>query len=163
MNEDVYVSQPPGFIDKYKPNYVCKLRKALYGLKQTPQAWYLELKRYLVSAGFQNSLSDTSFFVLQHQEILVYVLVYVDDIVIMGNNTNAVELVIKNLANRFSIKDMDNLSYFLVIEVRRTKHGLHLNQRKYIYDLLTKMNMHDAKPVATNQVNHILIPLNIVH
>lgn len=149
LNEDVYVAQPPGFVDADRPDYVYILRKALYGLKQAPRAWYMELKGYLVSNGFKNSLSDTSLFILHQKDVLVYVLVYVDDILITGNKRPAVEQVITNLANRFSIKDMGNLSYFLGIEAMRTSQGLHLNQRKYIKDLLIKMNMHDAKPVAT--------------
>lgn len=149
LNEEVYVKQPPGFVDPDRPDYVCKLRKALYGLKQAPRAWYMELKGYLVSLGFKNSLADTSLFILQHDKLLVYVLVYVDDIIITGNNTKAVEEVIRNLATRFSVKDMGNLSYFLGIEAVRTKTGLHLNQRKYIHDLLGKHDMQDAKAVAT--------------
>lgn len=145
LNEDVYVRQPLGFIDANQPNHVCKLRKALYGLKHAPRAWYLELKGYLVHAGFKNSMSDTSLFILQQPCLLIYILVYVDDIVITGNNSSMVEQVI---ANRFSVKDMGDLSYFLGIEVLRTK-GLHLNQKKYIHDLLAKMNMHDVKPVTT--------------
>lgn len=148
-DEDVFVRQPPGFVYPDKPDYVCKLRKALYGLKQAPRAWYMELKRYLEEIGFKNSLADTSLFILQQKSLLVYVLVYVDDIIVTGNSKEAVEQVIKNLAIRFSVKDLGALSYFLGIEAIRTPQGLHLNQRKYIQDLEAKMNMHDAKPVTT--------------
>lgn len=86
---------------------------------------------------------------MNKQGLLIYVLVYVDDIIVTGNNKAAVEAVISNLAQRFSVKDMGVLSYFLGIEVIRTSKSLHLNQRKYILDLLAKMNMVDAKPVQT--------------
>uniref|UniRef100_A0A1J3JSN7 Retrovirus-related Pol polyprotein from transposon TNT 1-94 n=1 Tax=Noccaea caerulescens TaxID=107243 RepID=A0A1J3JSN7_NOCCA len=109
----------------------------------------MELKRYLIQAGFKNSMADTSLFILNQQGLLIYVLVYVDDIIVTGSNKAAVEAVITNLAQRFSVKDMGVLSYFLGIEVIRTSKGLHLNQRKYILDLLAKMNMTDAKPVQT--------------
>ncbi|XP_019089052.1 PREDICTED: uncharacterized protein LOC109127913 [Camelina sativa] len=148
----LYVSQPEGFVDPDHPTYVCKLNKALYGLKQAPRAWYLELKQYLVSAGFRNSLSDTSLFVLRRDKLLLYVLVYVDDIIVTGNNAEMVEQILTNLGDHFSVKDMGYVSYFLGIEAIRTKYGLHLNQRKYVLDLLVKMKMQDAKPVATPMV-----------
>ena len=140
--------QPPGFIDKDRPNFVCRLRKALYGLKQAPRAWYQELKPFLLQAGFQNSLADTSLFIYQRGCDLIYVLVYVDDIIIAGT-TSLVKAFNVSLANRFSVKDLGALSYFLGIEATRSSKGLHLMQRKYITDLLKRTNMLDAKPVST--------------
>ena len=148
LKEEVYVSQPPGFIDKDRPNFVCRLRKALYGLKQAPRAWYQELKTFLLQAGFQNSLADTSLFIYQRGCDLIYVLVYVDDIIIAGT-TSLVKAFNVSLANRFSVKDLGALSYFLGIEATRSSKGLHLMQRKYITDLLKRTNMLDAKPVST--------------
>lgn len=80
------MEQPPGFKDKDHPDYICRLRKAIYGLKQAPKAWYMELKTFLLSLGFKNSLADASMFVLQQGTNLVYLLVYVDDILITGND-----------------------------------------------------------------------------
>ena len=77
LTEEVYMSQPPGFVDTDRPDYVCKLRKAIYGLKQAPKAWYMELKTYLLSVGFVNSYSDTSLFTRQKGKSIVYILVYV--------------------------------------------------------------------------------------
>lgn len=98
LNEDVFMAQPQGFVDPDKPSYVCHLKKALYGLKQAPRAWYLELKRYLVDYGFKNAASDTSLFVLNNNNNLVYIFVYVDDILVTGNNTSLVEKILANLA-----------------------------------------------------------------
>ncbi|KAL9298763.1 putative RNA-directed DNA polymerase [Arabidopsis thaliana] len=148
LKEEVYVSQTPGFIDKDRPNFVCRLRKVLYGLKQAPRAWYQELKTFLLQAGFQNSLADTSLFIYQRGCDLIYVLVYVDDIIIAGT-TSLVKAFNVSLANRFSVKDLGALSYFLGIEATRSSKGLHLMQRKYITDLLKRTNMLDAKPVST--------------
>ena len=114
------MSQPPGFTDKDQPNHVCRLRKALYGLKQALRAWYSELKSYLIQSGFQNSLADTSLFIYKQQAKFVYVLVYVDTILVTGSDSNLVQQVNSSLATWFSIKDMGNLSYFLGIEVVRT-------------------------------------------
>lgn len=86
LRDDVYMTQPPGFVDSDHPHYVCKLRKALYGLKQAPRAWYNELRQFLLSSGFSNSLADTSLFTRIACDSMVFILVYVDDIVITGSN-----------------------------------------------------------------------------
>ena len=154
LEDELYISQPPGFVDKDRPHHVCRLRKALYGLKQAPRAWYEELKRTLLAAGFRNSVADTSLFVYTQNCHHVYVLVYVDDILVTGSSITLVNKIIATLASRFSIKDLGNLFYFLGIEATRTKQGLHLMQRKYIHDLLTKLNMFGAKPVSTPLATH---------
>lgn len=149
LTDEVYVKQPPGFVDKDRPDHVCRLRKALYGLKQAPRAWYEELKRFLLSIGFHNSLADTSVFTRLHNGTKVYILVYVDDIIVTGSSQHLIQQVIDTLSNRFSLKAPSDLSYFLGIEAIRSPHGLHLMQRKYIIDLLAKTKMLDVKPVAT--------------
>ncbi|XP_019095570.1 PREDICTED: uncharacterized protein LOC109130458 [Camelina sativa] len=143
------MEQLPGFIDPDKPSHVCRLRKAVYGLKQAPRAWYLELKNFLTSIGFHNSLADTSLFVLLHGNQFVNLLVYVDDILVTSNTTAGIERVLSLLAERFSIKDPEDLNYFLGLEAHRTPKGLHLSQRKYILDVLHRYDMQNSKPVAT--------------
>ncbi|CAF2200969.1 unnamed protein product, partial [Brassica napus] len=136
LDETVYMMQPPGFINQDNPKAVCKLNKAIYGLKQAPRAWYTELKRFLLSSGFKNSLADASLFIYNQNGTLLYMLVYVDDIVLTGNNIQQMERFIKALSTRFSLKDLGSLSYFLGIEAHRTSHGLLLTQHRYIADLL---------------------------
>ncbi|CAA7059711.1 unnamed protein product [Microthlaspi erraticum] len=143
------MTQPPGLVDPTRPDYVCRLNKPIYGLKQSPRAWYMALKDHLVQTGFTNSLADTSLFVYCRDSVLLYVLVYVDDIIVTGNRPELVTSVETSLATRFSIKDPCDIHYFLGIEVTRTNNGLHLMQRKYIVDLLTKTHMFEAKPVST--------------
>lgn len=149
LQDEVYVTQPPGFLDKDRPHHVCRLRKALYGLKQAPRAWYQELKTYLISIGFKNSMADTSAFVYNKDGHQVYCLVYVDDIIITGSSSVLVAGLIASLSTRFSLKEPEDLRYFLGIEVTRTSQGLHLMQRKYITDLLQRTKMSDAKIVST--------------
>ncbi|CAA7051295.1 unnamed protein product [Microthlaspi erraticum] len=149
LTDEVYVTQPPGFIDKDRPDHACRLHKALYGLKQAPRAWYQELRNYLLALGFQNSLADTSVFVYSKGADLLYTLVYVDDIIVTGSSTALVDRFIAAISSRFSLKDPTDLSYFLGIEATRSQKGLHLMQRKYIIDLLTRTNMLNSKPVAT--------------
>lgn len=92
------------FVDRDKPDYVCKLRKALYGLKQAPRAWYMELRTFLLVSGFTNSQSDASLFILLRPGIMLFFLVYVDDIVVTDNDSSAIERFIKLLGNRFFVK-----------------------------------------------------------
>lgn len=143
------MDQPPGFVDADRPDYVCKLNKAVYGLKQAPRAWYNELSAFLLSLGFVNSLADTSLFVLHRGSEFIYLLIYVDDILITGNTSSGIAKILALLADRFSVKDAEDLNYFLGIEAHRTQQGLHLSQRKYILDLLHKYDMTNAKPVTT--------------
>ncbi|CAA7040557.1 unnamed protein product [Microthlaspi erraticum] len=109
----------------------------------------MALKDFLIQTGFTNSLSDTSLFIYCRDSVLLCVLVYVDNIIVLGNRPELVISVEKSLGTRFFIKDLCDIQYFLGIEVTRTSHGLHLMQRKYIVDLLTKTHMLDAKPITT--------------
>uniref|UniRef100_A0A1J3HVA2 Retrovirus-related Pol polyprotein from transposon TNT 1-94 n=2 Tax=Noccaea caerulescens TaxID=107243 RepID=A0A1J3HVA2_NOCCA len=149
LHEEAYVTQPEGFVDKDRPHYVCRLRKALYGLKQAPRAWYQELKSFLCDLGFLNSLADTSVFTYIAGANVVFVLVYVDDIIVTGSTPTILRDFIATLSGRFSLKDPTDITYFLGIEANRTSRGLHLMQRRYVLDLLTKTNMLGAKPVTT--------------
>lgn len=92
------MSQPLGFIDRDRPDYVCKLHKALYGLKQAPRAWYLELRTFLLQSGFKNSQADTSLFIINTPRLLMYLLVYVDDIIITWSDNFLVEKFIELLS-----------------------------------------------------------------
>lgn len=121
LTEDVYMAQPPDFIDKDRPTHVCHLRKAIYGLKQAPRAWYMELKQHLLNIGFVNSLADASLFIYCRGTTILYLLVYVDDIIVTGSDSSAVASVLASLADRFSIKDPTDLHYFLSVEATRTK------------------------------------------
>ena len=141
--------QPQGFQDKDNPGAVCRLRKAIYGLKQAPRAWYNELRSFLLQSGFKNSVADASLFIYNRDGILLYMLVYVDDIIITGNSPTQISRFIQSLSTRFSLKDLGDLTFFLGIEVSRTSAGLHLTQSRYIADLLHKANMTNAKAVAT--------------
>ena len=138
LSEDVYMGQPSGFVDKDNPTHVCKLKKAIYGLKQAPRAWYLELHQFLIESGFTNSHADIFLFILHSGDITIYLLVYVDDIIIIGTNTNIIQRYIDLLEQRFSIKDLGALSYFLSIEVLTTSFGVLLTQRRYISYLLAR-------------------------
>jgi histone deacetylase 1/2 len=149
LEEDVYMKQPPGYENSTYPHYVCKLDKALYGLKQAPRAWYARLSEKLVSLGFYASKSDTSLFIYMKGSITIYLLVYVDDIIVVSSSSKAVEALLADLKRDFALKDLGELSYFLGIEVKKMNDGILLSQSKYASDLLKKVGMEHCKPVAT--------------
>lgn len=140
------MTQLQGFVDPSRLTHVCKLHKATYGLKQAPRAWYLQLTTYLQSLGFKGSSSDTSLFVHNYGGEFIILLVYVDDIVIISNNTVALTKLLMDFNRLFAMKDLGPLNYFLGIEVHRAPSNMYLTQTKYVFDLLHMTKMHDAKP-----------------
>lgn len=161
LTEEVYTIQPPGFVDDDLLNHVCRLHKALYGLKQAPRAWYKDLSNYLLQSGFVNSVADTSLFILRRGSSLLYMLIYVDDIIVTGNDTSLLQTFLDSLATRFSVKEPEDLNYFLGIEAIRTPSGLHLTQRRYILDLLSRFKLMNAHPVSTPMATHPKLTINM--
>lgn len=111
------MKKPKGFENPDQPNYVGKLNKAIYGLKQEPRAWYTELTNFLIYAGFRKTNSDHSLFTLHSHNTIIFLLVYEDDIVITGNNLQTINNIKSALSNRFSLKDLGPLHFFLGLEV----------------------------------------------
>jgi hypothetical protein len=145
LNEEVYMKLPPGFSHKGK-SCVCKLNKSIYGLKQASRQWFSKFSTTLIQKGFRQSISDYSLFTYKTNQTTIFVLVYVDDIIITGNNEDAISDIKRFLAKAFSIKDLGNLSYFLGIEVSRSKKGIFLCQRKYTLDILSDSGMTGCRP-----------------
>jgi histone deacetylase 1/2 len=115
LEEKVYTRQPLGYEDKTRPNYVCMLDKALYGLKQAPPAWYARRSAKLLDLGFNASKADTSLFYFNKGEVTVFVLVYVDDIIVASSTQEATEGLLRSLKKDFALKDLGELHYFLGI------------------------------------------------
>ncbi|KAK9102913.1 hypothetical protein Sjap_020167 [Stephania japonica] len=149
LSEEVFTNQPQGFVNSVHPDYVCRLHKALYGLRQAPRAWFDKLKYTLVSWGFYNSKADNSLFVFKNGSQVLYLLVYVDDIIVTGSNNSLIQSFISKLHDSFALSDIGELNYFLGMEARRDNSGLYLTQTAYIQQLLRKSGMSNAKPIDT--------------
>ena len=149
LREDVYMVQAPGYVDSAHPNHVCKLLKSLYGLKQAPRAWFERFSTQLLHMGFQASLLDSSLFTLRHGNLVAFLLVYVDDIVLIGNSPQFLTSLIAQLSAFFELKDLGPLSYFLGLQITRTSKGLLVSKTKYAQDLLLRVNMYTSKPACT--------------
>lgn len=134
--------------------HVCHLHKALYGLKQASRAWYERLSSFLHTLGFHTSTADSSLMIHISGFICCYILIYVDDIVIMGNSDVTVSHLISELNAKFFLKDLGKLNYFLGVEVSYpSSGGLFLSQSKYIFDLLTHTKMAKAKIISTPMIS----------
>lgn len=143
------MSQPSSYTNPCQPHHVCLLKKALYGLKQSPRSWFTELSNALYSFGFTRCISDTSLFVSQTATKTCYVLVYVDDIIIIGSSSEFVSSLITQLNSKFYLKDLGKLSQILGVQATFTSHCLHLSQERYVLDLLEKIGLRDCKSFLT--------------
>jgi len=146
LAEEVYMEQPQGFVHPSFPDHVCKLHKSIYGLKQAPRAWFTRLSQALLNLGFKGSQVDHSLFIYHCGSVHVFLLVYVDDIILTGNHAVTMNMLIAKLKIDFAMKDLGPLGYFLGIQATRDTNGLHLRQTKYVLDLLNRTQMAESKP-----------------
>lgn len=138
---------PPGY-SRQGENLVCRLNKSLYGLKQASRNWYSKFSCAIRKAGFKQSMADYSLFTRVHGDSFTAVLIYVDDMIITGNDPAAITTLKKFLDEHFRIKDLGKLKYFLGIEVARSKKGICISQRKYVLDILDDMGLLGAAPAS---------------
>jgi hypothetical protein len=143
------MKRPPDFVSTEFPSYHCKLDKALYGLKQAPRAWYSRLSDKFQSLGFLPSKADRSLFHYHKGSVTIFLLIYVDDIIIASSSSTVVEALLRDLKSNFALKDLGHLHYFLGIEVNYAIYGLYLSQTKYTTDLLWCAGILSCKPVPT--------------
>ncbi|MFS8003771.1 putative RNA-directed DNA polymerase [Helianthus anomalus] len=147
LEEEVYMEQPLGFIVKEEASKVCKLRRSLYGLKQSPRAWFGRFSSVMEEFGMVGSTYDHSVFFRHHQGRRIILVVYVDDIIVTGDDEDGITKLKQFLQSQFQISDLGRLRYFLGIEVSRSPQGILLCQRKYVLDMLTECGLLGCKPV----------------
>ena len=126
LDREIYMEQPKGFESSIHPTYVCKLKKALYGLKQAPRAWYGKIAEFLVQSGYEVAPADSSLFMKERGGKLAIVLVYVDDLIIAGDDVEEIHQTRGNLSVRFQMKELGELKHFLGLEVERNSDGIFL-------------------------------------
>ncbi|CAI7868965.1 unnamed protein product [Closterium sp. NIES-54] len=161
LQEEVYVRQPEGFDDG--TGRVYRLHKALYGLKQAPRAWNEEISTTLIAAEFDRSACDEALYIRFVDEEPVYVLVYVDDLLLVSPRLELIDQVKEVLAQRYQMKDLGEVSTYLGVEVRRSvKDGwLEIGQEKYVRDLqgrfgdLLKETHRVHTPMSPNDLSKI--------
>eukprot|EP00253_Pinus_taeda_P026962 PITA_26962 len=150
LKENVFMSQPKGFAVKVHEHKVCKIVKSLYGLKQAPRAWYEKLIEHLLKLNFKHyDLDDATLFVKKVGKIVVYIVVYLDDLLMIGNNESYIASIKKNLKKGFEMTDLGYAHYYLGIEVTQHPKSIFLSQKKYTGDLLNRFGMTKCNPLTT--------------
>jgi hypothetical protein len=149
LTETVYCSPPTGFADPAHLDLVCRLKKSLHGLKQAPCAWYNRFTSFLLSQEFAEAKSNTSLFVFCRGSDTIYLLLYVDDIILTASSTELLCRTISALKWEFAMKDVGPLHHFLGITVERRPDKLFLHQCTYTLDILKRAVMTDYKPCST--------------
>ncbi|GJS07312.1 retrovirus-related pol polyprotein from transposon TNT 1-94 [Tanacetum coccineum] len=149
INEEVYVAQPPGFIDFEKPDHVYKLKKALYGLKQSPKACYDRLKASLIKHEYKMGMIDNTLFTKKKTISLIIVQICVDDIIFDSTCQDMCDEFAKIMHDEFEMSMMGELNFFLRLQIKQMKDGIFFNQSKYIKEMLKKFGLEDSKPMKT--------------
>jgi len=126
---EVYMEQPPGHVDQTCPNLVCRLKKALYGSKQAPRAWSNKIGQYIVTSGFQTSNANFSLYVKKTNHGIIVIVIYVNDLIITRDSDGDIFDLKKLLKQKFEMKDLGELRYFLGIDVIQSPKGIWLLQR----------------------------------
>jgi hypothetical protein len=147
LSEEVYMQPPPGY--SVPDGLVCRLRRSLYGLKQAPRAWFARFSSVVIAAGFSPSAHDPALFVYTSSQCRTLLLLYVDDMIITGDNPEHIAFVKARLREQFLMSDLGPLRYFLGIEVSSTADGFFISQEKYIQDLLSRADLSDERTVET--------------
>nr|GEY81847.1 putative ribonuclease H-like domain-containing protein [Tanacetum cinerariifolium] len=154
IKEEVYVSQPPGFVDPEFPDRVYKVEKALYGFHQAPRAWYETLSTYLLDNGFRRGTIDKTLFIKQIKDNILLVQVYVDDI-IFGSTKRSLSTEFEQFMHkRFQMRSMRELTFFLGLQVKQRKGGIFLSQDKYVCDILKKFVFSGVKSASILMETH---------
>ncbi|GJR38664.1 putative ribonuclease H-like domain-containing protein [Tanacetum coccineum] len=149
IREEVYVQQPPGFVDPAHPNKVYKVIKALYGLHQAPRAWYETLSSFLLENGFRRGTIDKTLFIKKNKSDIMLVQVYVDDI-IFGSTTQSMCTEFEDcMHKRFQMSSMGELTFFLGLQVKQQPEGIFISQDKYVADILKKFDFCSIKTATT--------------
>jgi transposase InsO family protein len=152
LDEDIYMEQPDGHrAAGDQADYVWKLQKSLYGLKQAGRAWNKKMDAALIELGLRPTLSDSCVYVIRQGSSVLFLLVYVDDLLLVSNDMSQLESVKAALHSRFEMKDMGEAEFILGVQIRRdrAKRQLYLSQAEYVRTVLERFDMQDCKPAAS--------------
>jgi hypothetical protein len=156
LREDIYMRPPPGY--SVPEGMVCHLRCSLYGLKQAPRAWFQRFASVVTVAGFSASAHDSALFVHVSPHGRTLLLLYVDNMIITGDDYEYIALVKTRLSDQFLMSDLGPLRYLLGIEIS-TSEGFFLSEEKYIQDLLDRASLTDHRIAETPmELNVHLMP-----
>ena len=149
LKEEVYMRQPEGYVMEGKEHLVCRLNKSIYGLKQSPRCWNAALDVHLCNIGFTQSSNDPCIYTSEGGSVILAV--YVDDIILAAGSEQHMREVKQAIADKFAVKDMGELKYFLGVTVDQETNpvAIWIGQPAYTKRVLEKFKMNEAKPVST--------------
>ncbi|GJQ89881.1 retrotransposon protein, putative, ty1-copia subclass [Tanacetum coccineum] len=147
LSEDVYMVQPEGFVDPQHPNKVCKLQRSIYGLKQASRSWNKRFDVEIKKIGFIQNPDEPCVYLKASGSNVVFLILYVDDILLMGNNVTMLQEVKSWLCTCFSMKDLGEAAYIIGIKIRRdrSKRLIALSQSAYLKKILKRFWMENSK------------------
>ncbi|CAL1397307.1 unnamed protein product [Linum trigynum] len=160
LEEEIYMEQPEGFKKEKKEDYVCRLRKSLYGLKQAPRQWYKKFESVMGEQGYMKTTSDHCIFVKKFSDgDFIILLLYVDDMLIDGQNVSKINDLKKELSKSFAMKDLGLAKQILGVRIIRDRGAkkIWFSQEKYIEKVLQRFNMDNAKAVSCPLANHFTL------
>ena len=143
------MEQPEGFVMHGEEDKVYLLKKVLYGLKQAPRDWYSRINEHLLSIGFVKSLSEATLYVKHKEIFFLIVSLYVDDLLVTGDDIRLVEEFKQEMMQVFEMTDLGLMSYFLGIEIKQNEDDVFICKKKYAKEILKKIQMEECKAVST--------------
>ncbi|GJT03250.1 putative ribonuclease H-like domain-containing protein [Tanacetum coccineum] len=149
IDEEVYVSQPLGFVDPDHPKKVYKVVKALYGLHQAPRSWYATLSTFLEKHGYRRGTIDKTLFIKKDRKAIMLVQVYVEDIIFGSTRKSWCDEFEALMKGRFPMSSMGELIFFLGLQVKQKTDGIFISQDTYVADMLKKFNLTSVKTAIT--------------
>ncbi|CAL1361567.1 unnamed protein product [Linum trigynum] len=160
LEEEIYMEQPEGFKKEKNEDYVCRLRKSLYGLKQAPRQWYKKFESVMGEQGYMKTTSDHCVFMKKFPDgDFIILLLYVDDMLIAGQNVSKINDLKKELSKSFAMKDLGPAKQILGVRIVRDRGAkkIWLSQEKYIEKVLQRFHMDNAKAVSCPLANHFTL------
>ncbi|GJT32264.1 retrotransposon protein, putative, ty1-copia subclass [Tanacetum coccineum] len=147
LSEEVYMTQPEGFVNPKYPNHVCKLKRSIYGLKQASRQWNKRFDDEIKKFGFTQNRDEPCVYQKASGSYVTFLILYVDDILIMGNNIPMLQDVKSYLGKCFAMKDLGEAAYILGIKIYRdrSKRLIGLCQSAYIEKILKRYYMENSK------------------
>ncbi|KAL4022640.1 hypothetical protein IC575_016384 [Cucumis melo] len=161
LNEEVYVAQPKGFVDYEFPQHVYKLNKALYVLKQAPKAWYERLTIYLGNKEYSRGGTDKILFTNRTNSDLIVAQIYVDNIEFGGFPKAHVDNFIDIMKSEFEMSMVEELSCFLVLQIKQRSEGIFISQEKHVKNIVKKFGLDQSQHKRTPAVTHVKITKDI--